>query len=222
MKDIPVFTGGGGIATLILKEIPYKNTAYVLLRSYLPQQRRLFFEECWRFCRAAGAQRVLLCAQTPEPDLPLEYELLKLVRPAGLPLPVWPEVTLRPVTPDSLEQYVEIYNQLFLQVPGAATYTMQTAGRLLEGGAYFAVKGQRVVGIGQLSGQQVLCIGVLPQYRGMGSQVLAALLQTLEQEVTLQVASDNAAALRLYQKFGFQRQSVLSYWYDLGPMFTEQ
>ena len=44
MKDIPVFTGNGGIATLILKEIPYKNTAYVLLRSYRPQQRRLFFE----------------------------------------------------------------------------------------------------------------------------------------------------------------------------------
>ena len=68
----------------------------------------------------------------------------------------------------------------------------------------------------------LLCIGVLPQCRGMGSQVLAALLQTLEQEVTLQVASDNTAALRLYQKFGFQRQSALSYWYDLDPMFTGQ
>ena len=33
MKDIPIFTGQFGIGTLILREIPYRKYAYVMVRS---------------------------------------------------------------------------------------------------------------------------------------------------------------------------------------------
>ena len=32
MKDFPFFTTEHGVATLILKEIPYQETAYIILR----------------------------------------------------------------------------------------------------------------------------------------------------------------------------------------------
>ena len=36
MNNIPVFTGQGGTATLILREIPVSQRAYILLRTVLP------------------------------------------------------------------------------------------------------------------------------------------------------------------------------------------
>ena len=35
MKDFPVFTTQYGVASLIMKEIPYQKTAYVIIRDSL-------------------------------------------------------------------------------------------------------------------------------------------------------------------------------------------
>ena len=54
MKDIDLFTTEYGIASLILKEIPYKGEAYIRLRE--TQQPELLLQECVRFCRRCGAE----------------------------------------------------------------------------------------------------------------------------------------------------------------------
>ena len=60
---------------------------------------------------------------------------------------------------------------------------------------------------------------MLPEYRGKGYG-RAILLKTIEkledagaEEILLQVAVHNAAALRLYQSCGFQETSVMDYYH---------
>ena len=56
MKDFPVFTTEYGVASLILKEIPYQGTAYITLQDSLEPGKLL--EECVAFCRVCGAEAV--------------------------------------------------------------------------------------------------------------------------------------------------------------------
>ena len=58
MKNIPVFTSSYGIATLILREIPWNRTAYVLIRSVWNDQKAALLEDCKGFCRAVGAEEI--------------------------------------------------------------------------------------------------------------------------------------------------------------------
>ena len=56
MKDIPVFTTENGVASLVLKEIPFRQIAYVkLLSSQCPEA---LLAEAVEFCRACGAERI--------------------------------------------------------------------------------------------------------------------------------------------------------------------
>ena len=58
MKNIPMFTTPYGIATLILREIPWSGNGYVLIRSAWEGQTAALLEECRGFCRAVGAERI--------------------------------------------------------------------------------------------------------------------------------------------------------------------
>ena len=51
MKDIPIFDTDTGVSTLLLKEIPYRQTAYVKVQSVQPGGLREHLEECVSFCR---------------------------------------------------------------------------------------------------------------------------------------------------------------------------
>ena len=50
MRDIPVFTTQYGVASLVLREIPYRQEAYISIQSSLQPEQLL--EECIGFCRA--------------------------------------------------------------------------------------------------------------------------------------------------------------------------
>ena len=56
MKDFPVFTTEHGVASLILKEIPYQGTAYVILRD--SQEPEALAQECADFWRVCGGSRI--------------------------------------------------------------------------------------------------------------------------------------------------------------------
>ena len=56
MKDFPMFDTEFGIASLVLKEIPYKGEAYILLREVWDAEQLL--AECVSFCRMAGAEKI--------------------------------------------------------------------------------------------------------------------------------------------------------------------
>ena len=60
MENIPVFTTENGVASLVLREIPYRETAYIQFAS--SQSPELFLEECVSFCQSVGAKTVLASA----------------------------------------------------------------------------------------------------------------------------------------------------------------
>ena len=68
MNNIPVFTSQGGTATLILREIPVSQRAYILLRTVLPGMAENLVAECASFSKMCGAEEVF--ASWADGDLP--------------------------------------------------------------------------------------------------------------------------------------------------------
>lgn len=63
MKDIPVFSCPDGIATLILREVPFRGEGYILVRGVFGTLEGLL-AECAGFCRAAGAERLFAAGRS--------------------------------------------------------------------------------------------------------------------------------------------------------------
>ena len=223
MRDIPIFTGRYGAASLILREIPFSGCAYVLVQAAAEGQAAAFLDECRAFCRAAGAAQSLASADVPLP-LAHAYDLLQLccrrsdLQPPGRP------VELTPVTAENAGTYQAVYRQLFRTVPGAADCTARRLADQLARGerACLALEGGRVAGIGQWADgtEGVLrTIGVLPEFRGLGTRLTGTILGRMAAEtVSLEVASVNGPALALYRRIGFRQAEVLSRWYWLDPV----
>ena len=56
MRDFPMFTTEYGVASLVLREVPYRQEAYVIIQSALQPEELL--RECISFCRMVGAEKV--------------------------------------------------------------------------------------------------------------------------------------------------------------------
>ena len=56
VKDFPMFTTEFGVASLILKEIPYRSEAYIIIQD--TQQPEQLLQECISFCRMCGAEKI--------------------------------------------------------------------------------------------------------------------------------------------------------------------
>ena len=56
MKDFPVFTTDFGVSSLIFREVPYRQEAYICIHA--TEQPKELLEECIGFCRACGAEKI--------------------------------------------------------------------------------------------------------------------------------------------------------------------
>ena len=217
MNNIPVFLSQWGTATLILREIPYKKTAYILLRTITDLD--LLTQECAAFCRECGAEDCFVSAADSETVLSGKpaYELLRMTaEKASLPHPENP-FRLEPLCPDNEDLYISLYNRCFRAVSNAATYDKRELQRVYRMGqqAYVAWLEGEPCGMGELHESELAAVGLLPEFRGKGSYLTLALLDRCPgPEVSLTVVSDNARALALYEKLGFQTESVVSKWYQ--------
>lgn len=217
MNNIPVFTAAGGTATLILKEIPHEQTAYVLARTWPEGGLLPLLQEAARFCRMAGAKTVFGSAGQPIEALPHSHDMLKMaLELAQLPHLDTP-VALEAVEEGNIEQFRQIYNTCFHGVTNAATYSIQEARRAAAAEQCFlALHGGQYAGIGQLDGSELRAIGVLPQFRGLGTDLAVTLLSRLPgPEAVLLVSSSNGRAMALYKRLGFRQTAVASSWYTL-------
>ena len=207
MKDIDLFTTEYGIASLILKEIPYKGEAYIRLRE--TQQPELLLQECVRFCRMCGAERIYAEGHAVLETYPLHTIIYRMrgVPQGGDIACLWP------VTPENVKAWRDVYNEKMASVDNAATLTTHDERFILEtGGAYFVHREGKLLGIGWLSGCELLALaGVEP---GCGTCVLQTLLPLANgEQVILDVASTNTRALRLYEKNGFIKTEEVRRWY---------
>ena len=217
MNNIPVFLSQWGTATLILREIPYKKTAYILLRTITDLD--LLTQECAAFCRECGAEQCFVSAADSQVLLAgaPDYVLLRMTaEKASLPRLENP-FRLEPLCPDNEDLYISLYNRCFRTVTNAATYDKRELQRVYRMGqqAYVAWLEGEPCGMGELHESELAAVGLLPEFRGKGKYLTLALLDRCPgPEISLTVVSDNARALALYEKLGFQTESVVSKWYQ--------
>lgn len=211
MKDIPVFATEYGIASLVLKEIPYQSAAYVTVRDSLEPERLL--EECIGFCRACGADRIYATGHSELESRPL-YTAMWQMQCSLEALPDT-DAALWPVQENTLKQWQQIYNDKVRNLPNGAWMTDADARKMIErGDGYFIHRGETLLGIGRASGDTIDWVASLQP--GAGRDVLLALSHAITEEtVLLTVASVNIKAVKLYENLGFLKNKELSRWFHI-------
>ena len=212
MKDIPMFDTETGVSSLVLKEIPYKQVAYVKVQSVQPDGLKEHLQECVSFCRMCGAERVFATGHAGLAKWPLYCSVITMA--LGLTASSELGAKLFPVTEETAAKWREIYNDRMSQVDNTATLTARDEKKLLEGGAYFVHEAGELLGIGWMKGSELLCIASVKP--GAGARVLQALLTLADSDrVKLDVASTNVRARRLYERLGFIAVEEKSKWYQI-------
>lgn len=211
MKDIPVFTTEYGAASLVLREIPYTQTAYIRLQATLEPEKLI--EECVGFCRAVGAEKIYAAGHPALEQYPFHTAIWKMARQMdGLPDT---DAALWPVQAETVDTWQSIYNGRMKDVDNSAWFTQTDAKEMLRrGGGYFVHRGDTLLGIGRASGERLdAVVAVQP---GAGTDVVLALTHAMAGErLVLEVASTNTRALRLYEKLGFTPVAEINHWYKV-------
>lgn len=213
MKDFPFFTTEYGIASLALKEIPYRGEAYITIREAQPEGMDALLSECTAFCRMAGAERVWAAGHDELARYPLHISIIEMRGEA------WVDgdklESLFPVTDATVTQWRQIYNERMRSVDCAATQTAFDEKEIVNsGGAYFVHHDGELLGIGWLQDTRLLAVcGVKP---GAGARVMHTLMSLVEgEQMSLEVASTNERAIRLYERLGFIQVREVKRWYPI-------
>ena len=152
MKDLPVFTTEHGAATLILKEIPYQETAYIILRDSL--EPLALAKECAEFCRACGAEKIYVTGHDTLSAYPF-YTAMWEMTSLRENIPDT-DAALWPVQEKTLTQWQRIYNEKVKKVPNGAWMTNADAEKMLQDGdSYFIHRGETLLGIGRASSDRI-------------------------------------------------------------------
>lgn len=212
MKDIPMFDTDTGVSTLLLKEVPYKQIAYVKVQSVQPGGLADHLKECIGFCRMCGAEQIL-AAGHPELE---RYPLHCRVHTMAMAIPEGePPAMVFPVTEATVGQWRRIYNEKMASVHNAATMTAFDEKKILaSGSAVFVHEDGALLGIGWVDGSQILCVAAVQP--GAGERIMLTLMTLLEGDrAELEVASTNSRAIRLYERLGFVTVEERSSWYQI-------
>lgn len=211
MKDFPIFPTEYGVASLILKEIPYRREAYIRVRDAQADCLEPLLGECAAFCRMAGAERVYAAGHEALEGHPLYTIVYEMAGEAKAD----PEKVERlfPVTEKTVSRWREAYNKAMTRVDNAGTLEARDEARILAGGgAYFIHREGTPLGIGWLEGERLLAVAALEP--GMGERVMHTLMSLIEdRRMTLEVASTNERAIGLYEKLGFLKIREITRWY---------
>lgn len=211
MKDLPFFTTEYGAAGLVLREIPYRGEAYVTIREAVPENVLPLAEECVRFCRMAGAERVYVRDYPGLPEWPLHTAVLEMRGTA------WVDgeklACLFPVTEATVSRWRQLCNEAMGDVDNAATLEARDEEDILrEPGAYFVHDNGHLLGIGWLKDDELKLLAAME--RGAGERVLHSMMSLMEgEQLRLEVASTNTRAIRLYERLGFVTVGEKSSWY---------
>ncbi len=204
-----MFPTNYGVASLILKEIPYRQEAYIRIQS--TQEPEQLLQECISFCTACGAEKIYAAGHSILETYPLHTAVWKMCGTLFLSEEDIP--SMFPVTEQTVSRWRELYNQKMSGVPNASTLEAKDEARILgSGGAYFVHENGILLGIGWLEEDKLSAIAALKP--GAGERVCKAMQSLIpQQQITLEVASANEKAIRLYEHLGFLKTQELSRWY---------
>ena len=134
MKNIPVFTTEYGVASLTLREIPYRNRAYIKIQSTSEPDKLM--EECVAFCRACGAEWISAAGDAYLEQYPLITEMWLMT--CNRESIGETDACLFPMTEATVDRWLQLYNQRMADVPNAAYLDSKDGKEFLENGdCYF-------------------------------------------------------------------------------------
>ena len=213
VKDFPVFQTETGVSSLILKEVPYRSTAYIHIQDVQPEGLEDHLAECVSFCRMVGADRVYATGHDALSQYPCYMHLLEMRGTA------WVDPcllrSLFPVTEQTVARWRQIYNSSMRRVDNARTLEGRDEAQILySSGAYFIHEEGKLLGIGWMDDTKLLAVaGAVP---GAGQRLMHTMMSLVEgADMTIEVASTNEKAIRLYEKLGFLRTKALCTWYTV-------
>ena len=212
MRDIPMFTTEYGVASLMLREIPYRQEAYICVQSTCHPKELL--EECIGFCRACGAEKIYARNHDFLETYPLHTTVLKMCGVAKVD--ETKVENLWPVTEETIGQWRTFMNERLKNVDNAGTLDRKDEKEILEkGGAYFVHRSGEMLGAGWLAEGELKLLAAVP---GAGERVVHTLMSLCpNQQIFLEVASTNTRAVRLYERLGFLKTEELRQWYKIFP-----
>ena len=209
MRDIPMFSTEYGVASLVLREIPYRGEAYIRIRdTAFPEE---FLQECVSFCRMCGAEAVFAEGNEKLAEYPLYtsvYQMNGVARSDEAKM-----ASLFPVTEETVSHWRGIYNKAMRNVDNAGTLESRDEKQIVtSGSAYFVHRSGELLGIFWLEENKLLAIAAVQ--KGAGEMVMHTMMSLREgMQMTLEVASTNERAIRLYERMGFLKTAELSRWY---------
>lgn len=211
MRDIPVFTTEYGVASLGLKEIPYRQEAYICIQSSCQPEELL--AECVAFCRACGAEKIYARNHGFLEKYPVYTSVIKMQRIARVDKSK--VENLWPVTEETVSRWRQFMNERLKNVDNAATLEKQDESIILSrGGAYFVHRNGELLGGGWLVDGELRLIATA--VAGAGEYVLHTLMSLQpDQPIELEVSSTNTRAIRLYESMGFVQTEELRRWYKI-------
>ena len=211
MKDFPMFTTEFGVASLVLREIPYRQEAYIHIQDVQPEGFEEHMKECVSFCRMAGAEKIYATGQDLLERYPLYASVYEMRGTAWVDREKLEH--LFPVTEATVSRWRGIMNERLRNVDNAATLTAFDEKKIVEsGGAYFIHHDGELLGVGWMDDTKLLLLaGVKP---GAGERVMHTLMSLVEEaDMTIEVASTNERAIRLYERLGFMKIREVLCWY---------
>lgn len=213
MKDFPIFDTEFGVASLVLKEVPYRAEAYIHIRDAL--QPEALLKECVSFCRMVGAERVYACSHEYLERYPVQGEIWEMRGQANVD-PALVEA-LWPVTEKTVGQWRRMMNERMAGVDNACTLDSKQEKEILaSGGAYFVHRDGTPLGGFWLHEGEVKLVAATE--RGAGQRVMHTLMSLAPgQTLRLEVISTNEKAIRLYEKLGFIKTAPIHRWYRVHP-----
>ena len=209
MKDFPMFTTEYGVASLILKEVPYRQEAYIIIQS--TQQPKELLEECISFCRVVGAEKIYARGHEFVESCPLHCAIYEMR--GQVPVDEQKTANLWPVTPENIGAWRDFLNSRMKGIDNAGTLEKSGEKEILDlGGAYFVHRSGELLGAGWIVDGELMLIAAAE--KGMGEQVLHTLLSAaVSEEIRLQVVSTNERAIGFYEKMGLIKTAELRRWY---------
>lgn len=211
MRDFPVFTTEYGVASLVLREVPYTERAYIVLRASV--QPELLLKECKEFCAAVGAHEIYASGDPLLDRFPFHTSIIKMQCMKSSLEDT--DAALWPVTEETAEQWRMLYNEKSIRIPNGAWLSERELKALLKSDqAYFVHRGECLLGTGLISGGEIRWVSSMQP--GAGEEVVKALAHGVtEDQITVEVASENRKAMELYRRMGFIAVCELSKWYKI-------
>lgn len=211
MRDFPIFDTEYGIASLFLKEIPYKNEAYIRMIDVQEGHFDEHLKECVSFCRMCGAERIFAAEHVLLEKYPLAYSILEMRGTARVDREKLKN--LFPVTEATVAQWRQIHNEKLRNVDGSATLTSKEEKDILAGtNVYFVHDNGELLGIGWVEEPELKTVAAVKS--GAGEVVMHTLMSLIEgSPMVLEVASTNDRAISLYERLGFLPTAEKTRWY---------